>query len=195
MLFMFLEKISVRLFFELWIRLRVSLGLYGPRVPFGFKFLTLSDLSDTTAQVWKNIQKNCKISTALSVHPSLNVTGPGAKISQVWTAQPVCDQLLPNNRQINTTTTCQAFSLTKSIPSAALIDMNNLRDCGDIGNGSFCLPLSCQVATVNYTYGASTYQFLHEKQPNITLIQFMNWNPYARFDKLKYGDVVCIGYV
>ena len=148
-----------------------------------------TNLSEITAQVWSNIQANCDLSQTLVVHPSLNVTGPGPDTNETltWNAQPTCDQTLQNHEVANSSTTCQAFALEHNIPSASLIDMINL------GNGTFCAPSPCTVDTTNYTMGVSTYQYLAKQQPNITLTQFMTWNPYSRFNSLKWGDVVCIG--
>lgn len=49
------------------------------------------------------------------------------------------------------------------------------------------------VAVVDYPLGVSTYQYMVERHPNITLTQFMTWHPYARFNQLQYGDVVYVG--
>jgi len=137
---------------------------------------------------------NCpSITQALVVNPVLNVTGPGPERTLTWVDEPVCAQRLTNQQPANTTTSCQQFCVKNNIPTAAFIDLNYMRDCTDIGNGTFCAPLSCQLATIDYMYGASTFQFLPEKQPGISVMQFMAWNPFANFNVLGYEETVCIG--
>ncbi|PYI13866.1 hypothetical protein BO99DRAFT_395918 [Aspergillus violaceofuscus CBS 115571] len=59
-----------------------------------------------------------------------------------------------------------------------------------IGAGTYCAPLSCQVAIVNHTISASEYIRFYD---NMTLTQFLSWNTYIDSVNLQTGEVVCIG--
>lgn len=75
------------------------------------------------------------------------------------------------------------------VPSASFVEMNDVF-CNRVDNGTYCLPLSCDVAVVNTTM--NPYSFV-DRYDNITYTQFITWNTYVDHRTLRTGEVVCVG--
>ncbi len=111
----------------------------------------------------------------------------------VWTNPYPCDQEIVFSRSPSAyRVTCDAFALQYNIPSAALEDLNDNVDCNGLEDITICAPLLCQVRVVDDITRSSPQQFIQD-MGNLTLTQFMSWNPSAGMRNLQYGEVVCIG--
>ncbi len=104
----------------------------------------------------------------------------------VWDTPWPCDQQV--TRDDTTTKTCGQLSLQWSIPSASLQAFNDIT-CASVRAGTFCIPIECGVAVVSKTMDARSFL---ENYDNVTMTQFMDWNPFANSRLLSEGDVVCV---
>nr|POE65198.1 lysm domain-containing protein [Quercus suber] len=141
--------------------------------------VTDGNTSSTMTQVWANIQANCEISTSLK--PANDFTG-----YNILNGTAFCQQYLtasdPNQN-------ASMLSLAKSVPLAAILEMNDLSNVA-VGSAPLCAPLPCKLAVLSQ--GTSAPNFV-SSQPNITLLQFLSWNPYARANDLGKDESVCVG--
>ncbi|KAI9877824.1 MAG: hypothetical protein M1830_002721 [Pleopsidium flavum] len=165
------------------------------RFKLGFATQWGETYNEVTAQIWANMQRNCRFSADLTVYPALNLSGPSNpnRAAVIWTAPKSCAQNLTIMQTGNQSSTCDAFALQNSIPSASLIDFNDDLFCDDLGNKPYCAPLSCSVADVNTTIGVIQLLQTTPTYSNITLTQFVAWNPSLDINNLRPGEVVCIG--
>jgi len=77
----------------------------------------------------------------------------------------------------------------------SITGLNNGVSCGNLDNGTYCAPLPCQVLRLDMERSSAIELLQDPKYSNISLYQFMTWNPHAEMKDLMYNEVVCIGYV
>lgn len=148
---------------------------------------------EVSDQVWGNVKQNCQIEWQLAPAHNLSTWpwqshGIGAV---VWSYNATCDQTITYTATADSNfTTANALALENSVPTAALLTLNNYLSGNSIPAGSYCAPASCQVAVVNETTSATNYVDLYD---NVTATQFWQWNPHMDSKNLVEGDVVCIG--
>lgn len=59
-----------------------------------------------------------------------------------------------------------------------------------VGSNSLCAPLACNLAIVNILTSAPEFVVA---QTNLTLFQFLQWNPYISAQDMLPGEAVCVG--
>lgn len=110
--------------------------------------------------------------------------------SIVWNSLSVCDQILVQSipdMELN------AFAFSHNVTTAGLIELNdNKFSSGSLSNGSYCAPLSCAVEQVTRDIGAAEFLQL-PSHTNITVTQFMAWNPSTHMQVIVSGEVICVG--
>lgn len=64
-----------------------------------------------------------------------------------------------------------------------------------LANGTWCVPQPCLVAQINIEGGTTAANLIASDgpYPDISLVQFMRWNPGGYYNDILPGDVVCVG--
>ncbi|KAF2732645.1 hypothetical protein EJ04DRAFT_496499 [Polyplosphaeria fusca] len=92
---------------------------------------------------------------------------------------------------------CSAVSAQYNVATGTLRDLNKAltRDCGQVQNGTLCLPAPCQVAMQWYDGGIEPFQLMAADgpYPNMSFTQFMRWNTAASHSRIWPGDYICTG--
>ena len=114
--------------------------------------------------------------------PTCSITG------LVWDAEVQCGQTLA--RSESTGVHVNVVALEWNVPSASLVKLNKGITWDHVGSGSFCAPLSCDVAVVQNLTNADSFLRGYD---NITITQLETWNPHLYVRTVRKGEVVCVG--
>ncbi|RDW67396.1 uncharacterized protein DSM5745_09262 [Aspergillus mulundensis] len=167
------------------------------RFKLGFSSQFGEGYDDVTEQVWHNMQQNCKLDEELYVHPNLNETGPwdADRPEIIWTVEAPCDRTTTLSIAPGEMVTCQDLGLAESVPSSSIPSLNYDAKCDiPLSNGTYCLPEPCDIAVIaNDTSAPILLQ--SETYQNITMVQFVSWNPDVDLKNLFMGDTICVGRV
>ena len=68
----------------------------------------------------------------------------------------------------------------------------NAMACNMVSNGTYCASESCPIAVAETATDAASFIYSYT---DITIIQFLSWNPFIDRNMIAEGEVVCIGYV
>ncbi|KAL4901141.1 hypothetical protein BDW74DRAFT_181995 [Aspergillus multicolor] len=165
------------------------------RFKLGFSSQFGEGYDDVTEQVWHNIRQNCDLDEELYVHPNLNETGPwdSDRAEIIWTVEAPCDRTTILSIPPGEMVTCQDLGLAESVPSSSIPSLNYDAKCDiPLSNGTYCLPEPCAIAVIaNDTSAPLLLQ--SEAYQNITLVQFVSWNPDIDLKNLFLGDTICVG--
>ncbi|KAF7553408.1 hypothetical protein G7Z17_g3645 [Cylindrodendrum hubeiense] len=105
----------------------------------------------------------------------------------VWDTRPQCDQNI--TRSEKTGVEIETLALEWGVSSESLCKLNDI-NCGYVNDGIFCAPLTCDVTVVQDMANAGAFI---EPYDNITMTQFMAWNPHIDSRNIRTGSVVCVG--
>ena len=103
----------------------------------------------------------------------------------------ICDY---NITVSSTNNTCNSLATAYNIESSSIWKLNPV-GCNLIPSGTYCTSQPCQIATIPTQMGATMFLQSSPGYSNITITQFISWNPFSNTDNFIKGDVVCIGYV
>ena len=146
------------------------------------------------SQIWSNIRLNCGLTDTLAVHSALDIRGPPlANNSMTWSFTPQCGQNLTVASPDWSAPSLYEFSLQHNVSSAGLAEYNPDINSNGLDNGTYCAPLSCNIAMVDSDVGGPQFLDNHPEFGAITISQFLAWNPSAIASQLTRGDYVCIG--
>ncbi len=104
----------------------------------------------------------------------------------MWDTELPCDYHV--TREDTTALTCSQLSLRWNIPTASLQALNDI-SCASVSGTSFCAPDVCGIAVVPKLTDVRAFL---ESYDNITMTQFVEWNPFANLLALQEGDTVCV---
>ncbi|PVI07195.1 carbohydrate-binding module family 50 protein [Periconia macrospinosa] len=161
------------------------------RFRLGFMSRWGETFNEVKGQAWDNMQKNCNFKEDLFVHPALKPEP--AKDDFAWDSPNRCAQTVtfPEPPRMN----CSMLSARYKISTGSFRDLNKGINCAGLGNGTYCLPQSCEVAMQWYEGGIPALDLIGENGPykNISFTQFVKWNSAAIHMPVFPGDYICVG--
>jgi hypothetical protein len=118
-----------------------------------------------------------------------------SRLSLSWTSAKKCGRNITIATPAGEKLDCTDFGLQYGVPSSSLADANENVNCRALKDGTYCVPLACDVAQHNVNGGQTMYQLIEGDGPyaDISSIQFMRWNPTVDYTYIGPSEVFCVG--
>lgn len=118
-----------------------------------------------------------------------------SRLSLSWTSAKKCGRNITFTAPFGEQYTCVDFGLEYGVPSSSIGDVTENVNCRALKDGTYCVPLACEVAQHNTDGGQTMYQLLEGDGPysSMSSIQFMRWNPTLDYTYIGPNEVFCVG--